>query len=636
MLELWILLFPLMAIVINGLFGKKYIKRNAHYVSITAVLLSLLLSIVVFIKVHFGYSIDKTFYELVIANNIKIPFGILIDPLTAIMLVVVTFISSVVHIYSIGYMAHDEGFHRFFTYLSIFTLSMLILITGNNFLLLFVGWELVGLSSYLLIGFWFHKRSASDAGKKAFITNRVGDFGFYIGVLLVLVTFKSLNYSDVFNIELIEEVKHVTFSLFGMNINLLNFMTLALFCGAIGKSAQFPLHVWLPDAMEGPTPVSALIHAATMVTAGVYLVARCNPLFSESVVTSNVVVFVGAATAFLGATIGLTQFDLKRILAYSTVSQLGYMIMATGTGAYIAGIFHLFTHAFFKGLLFLCAGSVMHAMQNNIDVREMGGLRKKMPITFWTYLIACIAISGIPPLAGFWSKDEILAMSFASGHRFAWFIGTIVAFMTAFYMFRSLFLVFYGKPRNEHLYDHAHESPSSMTTSLVILAFMAIIVGPLFGYPLENGYIHRFLGPVLVSGHLHIPHLSEGVSLSLMMLSIFMGIAGIALAYIYYMVKTDLPAKTAGLFKPLYKLSYNKWYFDEIYKSVIIDPIITISKFMWKGIDVNVIDFIVNSFGKVAMFLGSMFRTIQTGRIQTYIFTMIVGVIVMLTVFYSF
>jgi NADH-quinone oxidoreductase subunit L len=635
MLELWVLLFPLIAVIINGLFGKKYIKKKAHIFSVGAILLSLLCSLIIYVKVHNGYYANIIYYKWVIAEDIVIPFGILIDSLSSVMLIVVTFVGSMIHIYSIGYMSHDEGYHRFFTYLSIFTLSMLILVLGNNFLMLFVGWELVGLSSYLLIGFWFHKESASFAAKKAFITNRIGDFGFYIGVLLVIVTFKSLNYSDVFNNELILQAKSMVFYIFGLRVNLLEIMTLALFCGAMGKSAQFPLHVWLPDAMEGPTPVSALIHAATMVTAGVYMVARCNPLFSEAVFTSNFIVFIGAATALLGATIGLTQFDLKRILAYSTVSQLGYMIMATGAGAYIAGVFHLFTHAFFKGLLFLCSGAVMHAMQDHLDIREMGGLRKKMPITFWTYVIACIAIAGIPPFAGFFSKDEILAQTFASGHRFAWFVGLVVAFMTAFYMFRSLFVVFFGEPRDKHLYDHAHEAPKTMTIPLIVLAFMSIIVGALVGLPLENGYIHHFLNNVLVPENLSIHHLSMGLSTTLMMSSVVVALMGVALAYIYYMYRKDLPEKTAKAFSPIYKLFYNKWYFDEIYGNLIIQPLVYMSKGIWHYFDIGIIDFTVNAFGKSAVFCGNILKYLQTGKIQTYIFTMVVGSLILIIIFYT-
>lgn len=636
MIELGILLAPLAALLINGLFGRRYIKNNAHYIAIAGVVISFLISVVVFFKVMGGYSLNAVVYEWVIAGDIKIPFGILVDGLTAYMLIVVTFVSAMVHIYSVGYMHHDPGYWRFFTYLSIFTFSMLILVLGNNFFMLFVGWELVGLSSYLLIGFWFEKKSAADANKKAFVVNRIGDFGFYIGLLLVIITFRSLNYYDAFNIEAIESIKGATFNVFGIDLSLIDLMTFGLFCGAIGKSAQFPLHVWLPDAMEGPTPVSALIHAATMVTAGVYMVARCNPLFSEALVTSNIIVYIGMFTALLGATIGLTQFDLKRILAYSTVSQLGYMIMATGTGAYIAAIFHLFTHAFFKGLLFLGSGSVMHAMENDLDIRKMGGLKAKMPTTRWTYLIGCMAISGaVPLMSGWFSKDEILLMTFASGHYFPWLITAGVGGLTAFYMFRSYFLVFEGTPRDQHKFDHAHESPSSMTVPLILLAIPAVLAGVVFGLPLENGLIHKMLHGVLVPQAAEAHHVSHATSYGLMVLSTIIGIIGIYVAYMFYIKKPDiLPAKTAKVAGPIYKLFYNKWYFDEIYQSVIINPIVTISRFLWKGFDVSVIDFTVNAFGYVARFLGNILRYIQTGRIQTYIFTMVVGVILLLTIFY--
>jgi NADH-quinone oxidoreductase subunit L len=636
MIELGILLAPLAALLINGLFGRRYIKESAHYIAIAGVVISFLISVVVFFKVMGGYSLNAVVYEWVIAGDVKIPFGILVDGLTAYMLIVVTFVSTMVHIYSVGYMHKDPGYWRFFTYLSIFTFSMLILVLGNNFFMLFVGWELVGLSSYLLIGFWFEKKSAADANKKAFVVNRIGDFGFYIGLLLVIITFRSLNYSDAFNIEAIESIKGATFNVFGIDLSLIDLMTFGLFCGAIGKSAQFPLHVWLPDAMEGPTPVSALIHAATMVTAGVYMVARCNPLFSEAVVTSNIIVYVGMFTALLGATIGLTQFDLKRILAYSTVSQLGYMIMATGAGAYIAAIFHLFTHAFFKGLLFLGSGSVMHAMENDLDIRKMGGLKAKMPTTRWTYLVGCMAISGaVPLMSGWFSKDEILLMTFASGHYFPWLITAGVGGLTAFYMFRSYFLVFEGTPRDQHKFEHAHESPSSMTIPLILLAIPAVLAGVVFGLPLENGIIHKMLHGVLVPHAADVHHVSHATAYGLMILSTIIGIIGIYVAYMFYIKKPDiLPAKTAKAAGPIYKLFYNKWYFDEIYQALIVNPIVTISRFLWKGFDANVIDFTVNAFGHTARFLGQILRYIQTGRIQTYIFTMVVGVILLLTIFY--
>lgn len=634
-LEVLILLGPLVAFVINGLFGRLYIKNNAHIVAIAGVGLSWAVSIITFFRVMGGHSVDATLYNWVAAGKINVPFGILVDPLTAIMLIVVTTVSTMVHIYSMGYMHDDEGYWRFFTYLSVFTFSMLILVMGNNFLMLFVGWELVGLSSYLLIGFWYHKKSAADACKKAFVMNRIGDFGFYIGLLLVIVTFQSLQYSDAFQYESIQAIKANTFTVFGMQISLIDLMTLGLFCGAMGKSAQFPLHTWLPDAMEGPTPVSALIHAATMVTAGVYMVARCNALFAEAHIASMVVIYVGMFTALLGATIGLTQYDLKRILAYSTVSQLGYMIMATGVGAYVAGIFHLFTHAFFKGLLFLCSGSVMHAMHGDLDVRKMGGLKKKMPVTYWTYLIGCIAIAGIPPLAGFWSKDEILAMTYANGHYFPWFVATVVAGMTAFYMFRSFFLVFEGTPRNRHMYDHAHESPVTMTAPLVFLAILSVLAGAVFGYPLENGFIHHFLGSVLTPEGAHTAHLEHGTALALMILSIAVAAAGIFISWLYYIKVPSLPGKTVKAFKPLHTFFYNKWFFDELYDALFVYPTVTISKFLWRGFDVNVIDFTVNAFGKVAMFIGGVARHLQTGRMQTYIFTMVIGVIVLFSIFYT-
>lgn len=632
------LLGPLVAFLINGLFGRRYIKNAAPAVAIAGVGVSFVCALILFYLVSTqGLTVDGTLYTWVIAGKLEVPFGILVDPLSSIMLIVVTTISLMVHIYSMGYMHGDKGYWRFFTYLSVFTLSMLVLVLGNNFMMLFVGWELVGLSSYLLIGFWFFKKSAADACKKAFVMNRIGDFGFYVGLLLVIFTFRSLNYSDAFNAEAIHHIKEVTYTVFGMEFSLIDLMTFGLFCGAMGKSAQFPLHTWLPDAMEGPTPVSALIHAATMVTAGVYMVARCNALFAEAHMTSSFVIFAGTMTAFLGASIGLTQYDLKRILAYSTVSQLGYMIMATGVGAYVSAIFHLFTHAMFKGLLFLCSGSVMHAMHDNLDVRVMGGLKKKMPVTRWTYLIGCIAIAGIPPLAGFWSKDEILAFTFAGGHTISWGIATAVAGMTAFYMFRSYFLVFEGEPRDHHLHDHAHESPWTMAGPLVFLAILSVLVGMVFGYPLEAGYIHKFLGPVLTPAHAHEHHMSHATAQALMILSIVIAVAGITVAYLFYVkFYPVLPEKTVKTFKPVHKFLLNKWYFDELYDFLFVHPIVMLSNVvLWRAIDVNVIDFTVNAFGRVPMWFGGVIRYVQTGRIQTYILTMVVGVIALVALFYT-
>ena len=461
-------LLPLVSFALTLLLGKRMGTR-AHWLPIISVLLSFGCALAAFFRVQSGVIINEDIYNWFQSGNFSVSIGFLVDQLTAVMLIVVTSVSSLVHISSVGYMKGEEGYYRFFAYLSLFTFSMLMLVLGNNFLQLFFGWEAVGLSSYLLIGFYFNKQSAADAGKKAFIVNRFGDFGFLLGLFLIFTQFGSLHYHEVFGQA--ETLTGQTLSLLGSPINLATVIGLLLFCGAIGKSAQIPLHVWLPDAMEGPTPVSALIHAATMVTAGVFLVARCNPIFALSPFALNLITVLGALTALFAATIALVQTDIKRVVAYSTVSQLAYMFIGCGVGAYSAGIFHLFTHAFFKALLFLGCGSVILGMHHEQDVRYMGGLKDKMPITYWTFLLASLSIAGVPGLAGFFSKDEILLMAFntdlAAG-MFAWAIGTLVAFMTAFYSFRLFFLIFHGEFRgSEEQRHHLHESPIVVTLPLI-------------------------------------------------------------------------------------------------------------------------------------------------------------------------
>ena len=446
-------LLPLAAFTINILFGKQVLKDRAHWISTLAVLGSFIISLVTFFEVVNGKTLNYDVYTWVLSGSFKVSIGFMIDPLSAIMLIVVTTVSLLVHIYSSGYMHGDPGYYRFFSYLSLFTFSMLMLVLGNNLLQLYFGWEAVGLCSYFLIGFWYEKKSAADAGKKAFIVNRFGDFGFGLGVFMIFLFLGSIQYSDIF--ANINTLRGQTVNLLGCNVDLPTLIALLLFCGAAGKSAQIPLHVWLPDAMEGPTPVSALIHAATMVTAGVFMVARFSPLFNLSPTAMAVVAITGAVTSLFAATIALVQNDIKRIIAYSTCSQLGYMFLACGVGAYGAGVFHLYTHAFFKALLFLGAGSVMHAMQGELNIQKMGGLRKYMPLTFWTFFIASLSIAGIPGFAGFFSKDEILWLAFNGGTvgKIVWVIGTLVAGITAFYSFRIIWLAFFGSfrgaPRRE-------------------------------------------------------------------------------------------------------------------------------------------------------------------------------------------
>ncbi|MBF0473433.1 MAG: NADH-quinone oxidoreductase subunit L, partial [Nitrospirae bacterium] len=479
--DLYILipLLPLLSFVVTLILGKRYFKRHAHLIPIIAVLSSWVLSIMALSNVVSGNIFNEDIYTWITSGSFSVTVGFLVDQLTAVMLIVVTTVSLLVHIYSIGYMHGEGGYSRFFAYLSLFTFSMLMLVMANNFMQLYFGWEAVGLCSYLLIGFWYEKQSAADAGKKAFVVNRFGDFGFGLGVIMIFLYLGSLHYDVVFSN--IAALQGHTVHILGHNVDLITLIALLLFCGAVGKSAQIPLHVWLPDAMEGPTPVSALIHAATMVTAGVFMVARTHDIFNLSHTAMNVVAITGGVTAIFAATIALVQNDIKRVVAYSTVSQLGYMFMACGVGAYAAGIFHLYTHAFFKALLFLCAGSVMHAMQGELDMQKMGGLKKYMPITYWTMLIASLSISGIPGLAGFFSKDEILWKAFSAGTytgKFVWLLGTIAALLTAFYSFRLIFVTFHGTFRGtEDQKHHLHESPSTMTIPLLLLCVGAVASG---------------------------------------------------------------------------------------------------------------------------------------------------------------
>jgi NADH-quinone oxidoreductase subunit L len=488
---------PLASFVLTLLVGKR-LGTRAHWLPIVTVLVSFCCSLLAFFRVMSGEIINEDLYTWISSGTLTVSVGFLVDQLTAVMLIVVTSISALVHIYSVGYMKGEEGYYRFFAYLSLFTFSMLMLVLGNNFLQLFFGWEAVGLSSYLLIGFYYEKKSAADAGKKAFIVNRFGDFGFILGLLLIFTQFGSLHYHEVFGRA--DTLAGQSINLFGLEAGVATVIALLLFCGAIGKSAQLPLHVWLPDAMEGPTPVSALIHAATMVTAGVFLVARCSPIFELSSFTLNLITVLGAVTALFAASIALVQTDIKRVVAYSTVSQLAYMFIACGVGAYSAGIFHLFTHAYFKALLFLGCGSVILALHHEQDARSMGGLKAYMPITYWTFLLASLSISGMPGLAGFFSKDEILLMAYNShlgAGKFAWAIGTLVAFMTAFYSFRLLFLIFHGEFRgSEQQRIHLHESPRVVTVPLILLAIGAVTAG-WFGVPLF--WAAAITGPIFLS-----------------------------------------------------------------------------------------------------------------------------------------
>jgi NADH-quinone oxidoreductase subunit L len=626
---------PLAAFVINIVFGRGVIKDKAHWVSIAAVAGSWAVSVLTLIDVLSGKTLNHDLYSWIVAGNFKVSVGFLIDQLTTVMLIVVTTCSTLIHIYSVGYMHGDKGYYRFFSYLSLFTFCMLMLVMANNFLQLYFGWEGVGLCSYFLIGYYFEKKSAADAGKKAFIVNRFGDFGFGLGIIVIFLTFGTIYYQPVFS--QVGGVAANSIHFLGYDVNLVTLIALLLFCGSVGKSAQIPLHVWLPDAMEGPTPVSALIHAATMVTAGVFLIARCNAIFSLSQTALTVVALIGAITCLFAATIGLVQNDIKRIIAYSTISQLGYMFLACGVGGYTAGIFHLFTHAFFKALLFLCAGSVMHAMAGELDLHKMGGLRKYMPVTYWTMLLASLSISGVPGFAGFFSKDEILWLAYASTNpvgKFVWLIGTFVAFLTALYSFRLIFLTFHGTFRGTHEQEHhLHESPKSMTIPLLLLCVGAVssgwigisnLIGETIGVEHINWFT-QFMGPVL--GH---PEAQGTVSQewTVMTVSSLAGLSGIGLAYFLYVKRADLPGKLAQQFSAAHRILFNKYYVDELYGFLIVRPSLWIASNVLVGItDTKVIEAVVNGVPGAIGGFSRRLRKIQTGFLQHYATIMAMGVL---------
>jgi NADH-quinone oxidoreductase subunit L len=550
----------------------------------------------------------------------------LIDPLSVLMMTIITGVGFLIHLYSAGYMSHDEGFARYFAYLNLFVFSMLLLVMGSNYVVMFAGWEGVGLCSYLLIGFWFKNTNYNNAAKKAFIMNRIGDLGFLLGMILIFVTFGSLDYSTVFS-----QAPQILQSNSGVVIAI----TLLLFVGATGKSAQIPLYTWLPDAMAGPTPVSALIHAATMVTAGIYMIVRSNILYTLAPCTLDVIMIVGIATALFAATIGLVQNDIKKVLAYSTVSQLGYMFFALGLGAYTTGMFHVTTHAFFKALLFLGSGSVIHAMSGEQDIRNMGGLAKKLPITFITFLIGTVAIAGIPPFAGFFSKDEILAHAYEKS-PLLWGLGVLGALMTTFYMFRLLFLTFTGSFRGtEDQKHHLHESPLIMTIPLMVLAVLSV-VGGFIGVPEVLGGSNKlaeYLSPVIFSlGENETVHaLSHSTEYMLMGISTGLVVVTIIVAYVLYVSKKSLPVaegKEAGMQKVL----YNKYYIDELYDSIVVKPLKTFSGFSSRILDNVVVDGIVNGVGKGVEAGSKVLRYSQSGSISTYLFAMVIGIILLLIV----
>ncbi len=651
-------LLPLVAAVVNFLLGRWFLKNLAGPIATASVLGAWVLSLLVFIdQIGSEESLVQHLYTWIPAGDFQVPVTLYVDHLTAIMLMVVTTVSTLVHIYAIGYMHGDPGFYRFFSYLPLFVFSMLMLVLADNFLLLFVFWEAVGLCSYLLIGYYFRRNSASNAAKKAFIVNRIGDFGFGIAIMLIFVHTGSIVFNEAF--AELGNVAAGTITLIGI----------LLFTGAAGKSAQLPLFVWLPDAMEGPTPVSALIHAATMVTAGIYMVARSFPIFDASDTARLVVAVTGALTAIIAATIGITQFDIKRVVAYSTVSQLGYMAFALGVGAWIPAIFHLATHAFFKALLFLGSGSVIHGMHEEQDMRHMGGLKKYMPITYWTFLLAALANAGIVPLAGFWSKDEIIVGSWAEGFWWITIIGLIAAFFTALYMFRVVFMTFHGEPRFNTNELHPHESPSIMAVPLIILAVPTVIFGAIVGWPPEEGWIHDFLEPnfhatesaeehasvAATSGLVFAAqedaegeehgeeageehHISQTTIWTFAVISTLVALAGIGAAYMAYIKRS--PAFDPGLwgqrFGGLYTFIYRKWMLDELYEAVIVHPSYLFSVFLWRIVDVGIIDATVNGVAGGVNSTSSRLRRVQTGFVANYALAIALGAVVIVGVYFIF
>ncbi len=682
-------LFPLIGAAVNGILGywiyKKFGEKGIHTIAVTAVILSFLVTFYGYLKLlgmpPEARKMVNPLYTWLSAGPFKAQMAFWFDQLSAVMALTVTFVGSLIHIYSIGYMHKDKSYWRYFAYLNLFMFSMLVLVLANNAILMFVGWEGVGLCSYLLIGFWFTDREKAVAGMKAFITNRVGDFAFIagLGILFWSLTgnwipgdglksvgeaFGTLNFAKL--AQHVDILKHKY--LWGIDVPTL--VGILFFIGATGKSAQIPLYVWLPDAMAGPTPVSALIHAATMVTAGVYMIARLNFLYALAPVAMTIVSGVGVITALFAATIAITQFDIKKVLAYSTISQLGYMFVGVGVGAFHAGIFHLMTHAFFKALLFLGAGSVIHGMSGEQDIRKMGGLKDKMPYTYWTFLIATLAISGIPPFSGFFSKDEILYKAFTHENPvirnwpvFVWAVGAFTAFLTAFYMFRLFYYTFSGENRApEEIKHHIHESPKVMTIPLMVLAFFAAVIG-FVGMPAAFGvpnYFERFLEPVFEHSWqiIHFKEYGAGTEFLMMGISIVLALSGWGLAYAFYKdLRSEYPKIIAQKFRLIYTLLYNKYYVDEIYQFLIVDNVVRLSKLIYlfdkyviDGIvnlaawitkfvaflvglfDFHVIDGIVNGVAHLMGWIGKKVQKIQTGKIEQYIYGILTGIFVLFVI----
>lgn len=623
---IWLIpVLPLAGFVINGLGRNTLSKGIIGAIGSLLVLVAFGLSVATFFQIkQSGVPVNVIIFDWISVGSFHIPFAFLVDQLSSIMLLIITGVGFLIHLYSIGYMHDDKGFGKFFAYLNLFVFFMLLLVMGSNYVVMFIGWEGVGLCSYLLIGFWYTNPSYADAAKKAFVMNRIGDLGFLLGIFLLVNSFGSVAFADIFP-------KAVSVVGGGAPIVLI---TLLLFVGAVGKSAQLPLFTWLPDAMAGPTPVSALIHAATMVTAGIYMIARSNILFTLAPDTMEVIAIVGLATAAFAALIALTQTDIKKVLAYSTVSQLGYMFLGLGVGAYTGAFFHVLTHAFFKALLFLGAGSVIHAMGNEQDMRKMGGLKGKIKVTFITMLVGTIAIAGIPPFSGFFSKDEILAAAFAHSTTF-YVVGVITAGLTSFYMFRMMYLTFWGKFRGTHEQEHhLHESPANMTIPLIILAILSAIAG-MIGVPAVLGGHHElgaYLAPVFeqstkLLGEHELSHNTEWI---LMGTSVLIALLAMGYAYSKYVSKAHVPVSDEEERPTLANLSYHKFYIDELYDKVIRKPLDAISVFFYKVVEQLGIDGFVNGLGKGALDTSKGLRLLQTGNVGFYIFMMVVGIIAIL------
>jgi NADH-quinone oxidoreductase subunit L len=643
-----IVFLPLVAAAIAGLFCRVIGARPAQIVTCAALLIAAVLSVFIFVKIGFGPEklIVVKLFSWIDSGTLDISWALRVDTLTAVMLIVVTVVSSMVHIYSIGYMADDPSIPRFMSYLSLFTFFMLMLVTSDNLVQLFFGWEGVGLASYLLIGFWYDKPSANNAAMKAFIVNRVGDFGFALGIAAVWMLSGSVGFEEIFGKA--PQMAQMRIHFLGMDLPALETACLLLFIGAMGKSAQLGLHTWLPDAMEGPTPVSALIHAATMVTAGVFMVCRLSPLFELAPTVSMMVTIVGAATAFFAATVGMTQFDIKRVVAYSTCSQLGYMFFACGVGGYSAAMFHLTTHAFFKALLFLGSGSVINCLHHEQDMRKMGGVREKAPQTFLLMWVGTLALSGIGipfifgtglGFAGFYSKDIMLESAFGTHTTvgvIAYWLGVIAALMTAFYSTRLMFMTFYGRYRGDHhTWDHAHESPVVMLIPLYVLGIGAAFSG-LVGYDWFVGHDWRaFWGNSLaVKATEEVLHHAHEVPVWVKLAPLVFALVGISIAYYFYIVRTDMPARTVKRFPGLHALFYNKWYFDELYDAVFVKPSLAIGRFLWKKGDGATIDGLgPDNIAARAQDMAGILMRFQSGYLYHYAFVMLVGVAGLVTYF---